>query len=539
MRRVLPRLALLLSAFLLPVVAPSGSALAGQAVDGPDVASYQHPNGAGIDWGAVARSGRSFAFVKATEATSYTNPWFTKDWTGIASAGLVRGSYHYARPALPISTAVDQAKYYISVTGTTQEKGDLPPALDLEEDGGLTPGQLVTWAQVWLDTVRSLTGRTPIIYTYRWYWQHYLLNSAALTRYPLWIAEYNNPSGPSTPLIGGWQTWAFWQFTSSAQISGIPTAVDMSNYNGTADQLATFADGTAATPWPVSVPAAPVALDAGLTDKTGQVAVSWVPGDNGGALVQSYTVTANPGGQHVTVDGNTTTGVIGGLSVGTSYTFTVMARNGAGYSPSSAASNAVTPLVPTSFASSLTPSQVQVGGRPTMTAKLYRSDNGVPLTGRTLAVYTHARGTTAWTQVTTITTDSNGYGRWPWPVSRSTDVFFRYAGEPGWAPAQTYTRTVTAVPAVFAKLSVSKVIPYHNVAISGTSAPRRPGALVYLQQYYGGAWHTATRTNLQSDGTYRFVVRPKTRATYLYRIVLPGTTSFGVGISPRLALRVI
>jgi len=57
--------------------------------------------------------------------------------------------------------------------------------------------------------------------------------------------------------------------------------------------------------------------------------------------VSSYAVTASPGGANATVGGSTLSALVGGLSDGTSYTFTVTASNGSGPGPASAASNAV------------------------------------------------------------------------------------------------------------------------------------------------------------------------------------------------------
>src|SRR5436305_2757650 len=103
MRRILAGIVVAATA-LSPLAIPSAaSATTGAAViDGPDVASYQHPNGARILWRQVARSGKEFAIVKATEGTTYRNPWFYSDYNLSRRAGLVRGSYHFARPAYPV-----------------------------------------------------------------------------------------------------------------------------------------------------------------------------------------------------------------------------------------------------------------------------------------------------------------------------------------------------------------------------------------------------------------------------------------------------
>jgi GH25 family lysozyme M1 (1,4-beta-N-acetylmuramidase) len=75
----------------------ASDASAAGVIDGPDVSSYQHPYGAAIKWSTVAKTGKEFAIVKATEGTSYVNPWFKTDYSRIRQVGMVRGSYHFAR----------------------------------------------------------------------------------------------------------------------------------------------------------------------------------------------------------------------------------------------------------------------------------------------------------------------------------------------------------------------------------------------------------------------------------------------------------
>ena len=68
------------------------------------------------------------------------------------------------------------------------------------------------------------------------------------------------------------------------------------------------------------------------------------PLDDGGSPVQSYTVTASPGG--VTATGPAGPLTVTGLTNGVSYTFTVVAANANGTSQPSSPSNAVTPQAP-------------------------------------------------------------------------------------------------------------------------------------------------------------------------------------------------
>jgi GH25 family lysozyme M1 (1,4-beta-N-acetylmuramidase) len=350
-------LGLLLSgAAVVPVAAQAAS-----APFGPDVSRWQHPNGTAISWTKVKQAGNSFAIVKATEGSTYTNPWYARDVAGARKAGLVVGGYHYARPTSSTSSAVDQARHFASVLGDVRRPGTMPPILDLETTGGLTAGQLVTWAQVFTETLRELTGRAPVVYTYVNFWSSRMAGTAAFTRFPLWLAYYNPHVYP--PLIGGWQDHTMWQYTDRSKISGISGGVDRNRFMGSAAELAAFADGSTQTPWPVSAPSAPTRLTA--TAKVRAATLSWVPGATNGALPTSYTVTASPGGASTVVSGTRSSATITGLTVGTAYSFTVQATNEAGTSAPSAPSARVVargdvPTTPTGVAAVATPGAVTV-----------------------------------------------------------------------------------------------------------------------------------------------------------------------------------
>ena len=63
-----------------------------------DVASYQHPNGQGINWRQVAKAGIQFAAVKTTEGTYYKNPYALTDLAQAKAAGLTAIAYAFAIP---------------------------------------------------------------------------------------------------------------------------------------------------------------------------------------------------------------------------------------------------------------------------------------------------------------------------------------------------------------------------------------------------------------------------------------------------------
>ncbi len=102
-----------------------------------------------------------------------------------------------------------------------------------------------------------------------------------------------------------------------------------------------------ATKHPVGRPSSPTGISA--TGGDSSALVSFTAGDNGGSTITQYTVTAldstNSGRGGQTQASSSSPVLIGGLTNGDHYTFTVVASNSAGASPASVPSNQVIPAV--------------------------------------------------------------------------------------------------------------------------------------------------------------------------------------------------
>src|SRR3954468_129499 len=232
------------------VVVAVAAAPALAALRGPDVSSWNHAGV--ISWTAVRNAGASFVFIKATEGTGYTNPHFANDWRASGNAHLVRGAYHFARPSGRAGSAAAQARHLVRGMGGRLQQQSLPPVLDLEVSGGLSPRRLIAWTQTWLATVKRLTSRTPMIYSYPAFWAQRMAHTAAFRSYPLWGACYC--SRPTT-FNGAWTHWTFWQYSSWSRVTGIRGQVDMNRFNGTRAQLLALArHGTTTPPPPAPSP---------------------------------------------------------------------------------------------------------------------------------------------------------------------------------------------------------------------------------------------------------------------------------------------
>lgn len=203
---------------------------------GVDVSKWQRPGGVALKWDEVAASGQKFAFIKATDGIEGDQKYFLEDSIAAAKAGLYVGSYHKAHPD---RSATAQADQYVEALQQRDEQistdKTLPPVLDIELDNGLNPTQLQKWTKDFLERVEEKTGETPMIYTYRWFWQNPMGNSTDFTDYPQWLAAYEDSAPTSLP--GGWESMAFWQRSSTGRVDGIPTNVDEDVFNGTETEL--------------------------------------------------------------------------------------------------------------------------------------------------------------------------------------------------------------------------------------------------------------------------------------------------------------
>ena len=221
-------------------LAVSGTAIA-QAVSfgapkGIDVAAHQHPGGTPIDWSKVRSDGQSFAFVKATEGGDWVNPHYVQDIQAANAAGLKTGAYHYARPA---GDAKTQAANFAAQIALAPNQ-TLPPALDIEVTEGKSAAQLEQWIEEFTSELKRLTGRTPMIYTYKYFWMGQMNNSQKFSDMPLWLAAYQDQAPEA---VGGWNELSFWQRSGSGKVAGISTDVDMNLFNGSKQQLRSFSDG--------------------------------------------------------------------------------------------------------------------------------------------------------------------------------------------------------------------------------------------------------------------------------------------------------
>lgn len=200
---------------------------------GIDVSVYQGD----IDWPAVKASGKVFAVARVSDGT-FKDTKFDQNWPAMKAAGIVRGAYQYFEPGVDPNVQADLMIEKIGVL----EPGDLPCTLDVEATGNQSPATITANIHTWIDKIQAATGKKPIIYTGKYFWNDNV-QSADFSDHPLWIAAYGPPC-PDTPTP--WDAWAIWQYSSTGSVPGISGDVDLNKFNGTLADLQALAGGASA-----------------------------------------------------------------------------------------------------------------------------------------------------------------------------------------------------------------------------------------------------------------------------------------------------
>lgn len=200
-------------------------------VQGVDVSNHQ----GAIRWDRVRAAGFSFAFVKASEGGTFTDPLFRTLSAGARQAGLRVGAYHYFTLC---TDGAAQARRFIAATGG-RTPGDLPPVVDLEFGGNCSrrpsPQQLDAQYAAFDALVTQAFGRSPLLYLTSDFADRYLRGAGArgsvLARRPVWRRSlWGKPAG-------GCAAWTFWQYGNRGRVPGVSGPVDLDAFCGSRSEF--------------------------------------------------------------------------------------------------------------------------------------------------------------------------------------------------------------------------------------------------------------------------------------------------------------
>lgn len=173
---------------------------------GIDVSSWQgdiHPEALPID----------FCIAKATEGTTYVNPYCDPVIQRCIDAEMPWGFYHFAR-----DNGRMEAEFFISACENYFHHGI--PVLDFE----VSTSDDIAYCETFMQIVHDETDIWPMIYIsaslcpkFKWSW---IPEECGLwvAGYPYAYSDWTNDQMPYD--ISPWEFAAIWQFTSSLQLSG-------------------------------------------------------------------------------------------------------------------------------------------------------------------------------------------------------------------------------------------------------------------------------------------------------------------------------
>ena len=181
-----------------------------------------------IDWNQVARSGVSYAIIRAGYRGSSTGALirdsaFSRNASGAAAAGIRVGIYIFSQ-ATNEAEAVEEASMAVQLASGYHVS--LPIFIDVEGSGGR--GDRVSVAQrtaniaAFCRTVENSGYKAGVYANKSWFTHN--INVGALTGYHIWLAQY-----AAKPTYTA-SRYDIWQYSSSGRINGIKGNVDMNMF---------------------------------------------------------------------------------------------------------------------------------------------------------------------------------------------------------------------------------------------------------------------------------------------------------------------
>ena len=201
------------------------------SIIGIDVSSYQGD----IDWKTLSSQKISFAFIKATEGSSFVDPCFKKNWVNAADTDLRIGAYHFFSFE---SSGEKQAELFCSSVTPTDNM--LPPVIDVEFYSRFKSVKDINTADVkhelriMVDLISAEYAMKPIIYATNESFEAIVKND--FSDCELWFRSVYSSMPDEIEA-------AFWQFSNRHRLDGYngkEPYIDMDVFCGSSEEFANY-----------------------------------------------------------------------------------------------------------------------------------------------------------------------------------------------------------------------------------------------------------------------------------------------------------
>lgn len=198
---------------------------------GVDVSSYQGT----VDWENLASQNISFAFIKATEGSSFVDDRFERNWADASGTDLRIGAYHFFSFE---SSGGAQADLFCGTV--TPVENMLPPVIDVEYYGkyksvnDINISDVRSELRVIVDRMTDAYGMKPIIYASKQTYDTIIKDDFGDC--DLWIRSVYSE-------VQSGIDWTFWQYSNRHILkgySGQERFIDMNVFFGTEDEFNSY-----------------------------------------------------------------------------------------------------------------------------------------------------------------------------------------------------------------------------------------------------------------------------------------------------------
>jgi lysozyme len=231
---------------------------------GIDVSKWQGE----MNWQTAADAGAKFAFIRAgsidnSSGYCYTDYHYMRN-ISLAPDHMPVGCYWYFRPN---HSPTKQANYFCDLL--EGEDWKLPPVLDLETTGGLSPVAVSNESGEFIAQVYQRTKYWPIVYSRSYFLHDRTIDHPLFHECDLWIARYTskpepwgNPGDYQKAKPPYWDDWTFWQWIADSNLAvefggegppGSEDDIDLNYFNGDEEDLQEYI-GSPFPPTPVLPP---------------------------------------------------------------------------------------------------------------------------------------------------------------------------------------------------------------------------------------------------------------------------------------------
>jgi len=160
---------------------------------------------------------RPILINKCTDGATFVDKTHAKRKEDCTKNNIKYGGYHFYQC---YTNPISQAAHYVKTHGSF----DLLPLIDYEKDKNQDENDLLKEREnlfKMLVEVERLTGKVPVIYTYRSLLQNLNLDSK-FKKYPIWLARYNNTMGVM-PMPFDKTNLVAWQYSDGGETYKHPT----------------------------------------------------------------------------------------------------------------------------------------------------------------------------------------------------------------------------------------------------------------------------------------------------------------------------